>query len=360
MARLGGDEFAVLIEGIVDERDVLDVAQRIADALADPLQLQHHSVSVRASIGIAFGPLPGAPDVVLRHADLAMYRSKSAGHGAYVVFEQEMHTALAARTTMTEALRTAAANGELSLRYQPVLDLPRNRVVGLEALVRWDHPVLGTVSPATFVPLAEEVGQIGALGDWVLEEACAQLACWRAADCGFGDVNMAINLSSHQLRVPGLAAKVERLLAAHGLAAGSMVLEITETAILSDEAIVADQLRELRSMGVGIALDDFGTGYSSLSHLSLFPIDIVKIDRSFVDQVNTSPRHHALTNGIVRLARDLALDVVAEGIETADQRRVVEEMGCQYGQGYLLARPMAADEVPAAIAGFAGVLGAGR
>ena len=221
VARLGGDEFAVLIEDVVRDSDVLDVARRIADALAQPLQIHHHPLVTRASIGIAFGPSRGAPDVLLRHADLAMYRAKSEGLGGFVVFEQAMHTALTARISMTEALRTAVANDELSLVYQPVVDLHRRRLVGVEALVRWSHPTLGAVPPSTFVPLAEEVGLIGAVGSWVLERACEQLATWRAACRDFQDVNMAINLSSHQLRVPGLAAHLERLLTTHAIPPGA-------------------------------------------------------------------------------------------------------------------------------------------
>ena len=338
VARLGGDEFAVLVELVESVGSIESMADHLCGALAAPISVRGRMVAVRASIGIALGPHPSDdPQLLLRDADVAMYRAKSDRPGGHVVFDEPMRVAVNARAGLADDLRRAVVEGQLGLVYQPVVELSSLRTVGIEALLRWDHPTGGPIDPATFVPLAEELGLIFDLGDWVLDTACRDMAHLRTR--GLRDVNVALNVSSHQLHDGGFAERVRAKLAVHGVAPTDLVLEITETAALSEDAVVFEQLETLSDMGIPIALDDFGTGYSSLSHLSRLPISILKIDRLFVSRLQTSNRHAALTESVVALGRRLDLDVVAEGIEHADQLLALEAMGCPYGQGYLLGRP---------------------
>jgi len=355
VARLGGDEFAVLVEDIRTGRVAEQLAEHLCGALAAPFAVRGRTVAVRASIGIALGPHPSDdPQLLLRDADVAMYRAKSDRPGSFVVFDQPMRDAVTARASLADDLREAIEGRQLELAYQPVVALDSLRTVGIEALLRWRHPERGAIPPSTFVPLAEELGLVFELGDWVLDTACRQMS--ELLNRGVRDVNIAVNVSSHQLHDRGFAERVRRVLARHGVPPTGLVLEITETAALSDDAVVSEQLESLNRLGTPLALDDFGTGYSSLSHLSRLPISILKIDRLFVSRLQTSTRHAALTESVVALGRRLELDVVAEGIEHADQLVALEAMGCPYGQGYLLGRPgpaegLAAEALDGATAG---------
>ena len=344
VARLGGDEFAVLVEGVGSTDGIEAMADHLCGALAAPISVRGRMVAVRASIGIALGPHPSDdPQLLLRDADVAMYRAKADRPGSHVVFDQPMREAVTARAELADELRRAIEGRQLGLVYQPVVELSTLRTVGIEALLRWDHPTKGAIAPATFVPLAEELGLIFDLGDWVIDMACRDMA--RLQQRGVHDVNVALNVSSHQLHDSGFALRVQRLLAIHDVAPTDLVLEITETAALSDDAVVFEQLESLSEMGIPIALDDFGTGYSSLSHLSRLPISILKIDRHFVNRLQTSTRHAALTESVVALGRRLELDVVAEGIENTSQLLTLEAMGCPYGQGFLLGHPGSVEDV---------------
>jgi diguanylate cyclase (GGDEF)-like protein len=344
VARLGGDEFAVLVERVESTSRVEAMADHLCGALAAPISVRGRMVAVRASIGIALGPHPSDdPQLLLRDADVAMYRAKAIRAGSHVVFDEPMREAVTARAGLADDLRQAIEDRRLDLVYQPVVELGSLRTVGIEALLRWEHPTKGAIPPATFVPLAEELGLIFDLGDWVIDMACRDMA--RLNERGVRDVNIALNVSSHQLHDSGFAERVRGVLAGHGVQPTDLVLEITETAALSDDAVVFDQLESLSAMGIPIALDDFGTGYSSLSHLSRLPISILKIDRHFVSRLQTSARHAALTESVVALGRRLELDVVAEGIEHADQLLALESMGCPFGQGYLLGLPGPLDDV---------------
>jgi diguanylate cyclase (GGDEF)-like protein len=347
VARLGGDEFAVLVERVESTARVEAMADHLCDALAVPISVRGRLVSVRASIGIALGPHPSDdPQLLLRDADVAMYRAKSDRPGSHVVFDQPMRDAVTARAELADELRQAIGDRQLDLVYQPVVELETLRTVGVEALLRWEHPTKGDIAPATFVPLAEELGLIFELGDWVIDMACRDVV--RLQERGILDVNVALNVSSHQLHDSGFALRVRRLLATHGVSPTNLVLEITETAALSDDTVVFEQLEALNEMGIPIALDDFGTGYSSLSHLSRLPISILKIDRHFVSRLLTSARHAALTESIVALGRRLDLDVVAEGIEDTSQLLALEAVGCPYGQGFLLGRPGPLEDIEVA------------
>jgi len=349
VARLGGDEFAVLIEDV--DGDGATAAEHLAahlcDSLSESFCVRGRMVAVRTSIGIALGPHPSDdPQLLLRDADVALYRAKADRPGSFVVFDQPMRDAVSARAALADDLREAVDARRLGLVYQPVVTLGSLRPVGIEALLRWRHPERGLIPPPTFVPLAEELGLMFDLGDWVMDTACRQMAELQRR--GIADVNIAVNVSSHQLHDIGFAERVRTMLARHDVAPTSLVLEITETAALSDDAVVFEQLDSLSRLGTPIALDDFGTGYSSLSHLSRLPISILKIDRLFVSRLQTSTRHAALTESVVALGRRLRLDVVAEGVEHADQLLALEAMGCPYGQGYLLGRPGPAEAVTAA------------
>jgi len=347
VARLGGDEFAVLVEGIDGAMAAERLAAHLCGALGAPFSVRGRMVAVRSSIGIALGPHPSDdPQLLLRDADVAMYRAKADRPGGFVVFDEPMRDAVTARAALADDLRQAIRGRELELAYQPVVDLATLRTKGIEALVRWRHPERGEISPSQFVPLAEELGLVFEMGDWVLDTACGQMAALRRR--GVHDVNIAVNVSSHQLHDSGFAGRVRAVLAAHRVLPTDLVLEITETAALSDDAVVFEQLAALSELGIPIALDDFGTGYSSLSHLIRLPISILKIDRLFVGQLQTSARHAALTESVVQLGRRLDLDVVAEGIERADQLVALEAMGCPFGQGYLFGRPGPAEEIEAA------------
>jgi diguanylate cyclase (GGDEF)-like protein/PAS domain S-box-containing protein len=342
VARVGGDEFAVLIEDPAERAGPGRIAERILDRLREPFQLAGTEVALRASAGIASARTTEEPDELLRNADIAMYQAKSQGKGRIVQYSRSMRDATLGRLQLKADLQRGLEREELSLVYQPIVDLRSGTAVGLEALLRWTHPRLGPIGPTGFVPLAEESGAIIPIGKWVLREAVERARGWQVA---LGrDVQISVNLSARQLADPHLAEQVAASLAGAGLAPTSLVLEITEGALVDDVDLAVATMASLRTLGVGLAIDDFGTGYSSLNYLRQLPVDTIKIDRSFVVELGRSEDQRALLRSIVGLARSLRLETIAEGIETASQVEELRALGVRLGQGYYFARPLPADQ----------------
>ena len=311
-------------------------------------EVEGKEVYIGATVGIAHAAGAAlAPDELLRNADLAMYRAKKAGGNRVATYEGSMRTALLARIELEADLRHALERGELSLAYQPVVELRTGRPVGVEALARWTHPVRGPIPPLTFIPVAEEIGLIGAIGRWVLREACRQLAAWRLLA---PELVLNVNLSALQLRDERLAGDVEQALLGYGLPGSALTLEITESMLLSGDEGTAARLRRLKALGLSIAVDDFGTGYSSLSYLKQFPVDALKIDKTFVDAVASSTEDSALARTIVELGRGMRLDTIAEGIENGEQLEQLRLLDCQLGQGYHFSHPLDGAELTAYLA----------
>jgi diguanylate cyclase (GGDEF)-like protein len=342
-ARFGGDEFALLLEDDGNGLQPEVVAERIIASMRRPFGLEGKEVFIGATVGIAIadGDALG-PDELLRNADLAMYRAKKEGGGRAATFESAMRTALLARIELEADLRHAVAGGGLSIAYQPVVELRTGRTVAIEALARWQHPTRGPIPPLTFIPLAEEIGVIGELGRWVLVEGCRQLAAWRTFA---PDLVLNVNLSAQQLRDDGLPADVECALRINGLPGTALTLEITESMLLSGDEDAAARLARLKALGLSIAVDDFGTGYSSLSYLQQFPVDALKIDKSFIDSVAASPQDSALARTIVELGRGMRLETIAEGIESVEQLERLQQLRCELGQGYHFSRPLGGAEL---------------
>jgi len=345
VARLGGDEFAVLIDNAQSGDDVLVVAGRIVEALRQPIQLGAAEVCVGGSVGVARAEPGDDAAALLRNADTAMYRAKEAGRGRFAVFETGMHSDAMERLELEGGLRHAAARGELRLRYQPIVELESERLAGVEALLRWEHPERGLLSPATFLGVAEETGLIVALGRWVLGEACRQGAAWDAAIREAGGAppafTVTVNVSGRQLHDATFVADVADALAESGFPPARLLLEITETIwVEEDEATVA-RLRALKLLGLRLAIDDFGTGYASLGYLQRFPIDVIKIDKRFVDGVaRDRGSDAAFARAIIGLGAMLALPTVAEGIARPAQQERLQALGCRLGQGFLFAEPL--------------------
>lgn len=341
VARLGGDEFAILLHEPRDADSALRVVDKLLDSLRRPVALGSHALTVRASVGIAFYPEHGdSADQLMRHADLAMYQAKQDASVGYCVYEPRLDLAAQSRLTLEQDLREALPRGQLALHYQPQINLARGTLTGAEALLRWMHPQQGLVSPARFIPLAEETGLILAIGEWVLMQAARQLARWRAA--GLDVPRMSVNVSPLQLTAD-LLRQVERALDDTGLAPSDLELEITETAITADGPLVLDLLSRLRALGVGVAVDDFGVGFSSLAMLRRLPVSTLKIDRCFVNEIARNSQDATITRAIVDLAQGLDLRVVAEGVERTDQSLILGSLGCQEAQGYLFSPPLEAD-----------------
>jgi diguanylate cyclase (GGDEF)-like protein/PAS domain S-box-containing protein len=352
VARVGGDEFAVLIEDVPDGPTPGRLAERVLDQLRQPFQLASSEVTIRASAGIASARTTDEPDELLRNADIAMYQAKSQGKGRIVRYKRSMRDATLGRLQLKADLLLGLERGEFGIVYQPIVDLRTGGALGVEALLRWSHPRLGPIAPAGFVHLAEESGAIVPIGRWVLREATRRAREWQLA---LGrSVRMSVNLSARQLADPHLVDYVSASLAAAGLPAGSLVLEITEGALVDDVDGAVATLNELRRLGVRLAIDDFGTGYSSLNYLRQLPVDIIKIDRSFVIELGRSDAQRALLRSIVGLARTLRLESVAEGIETPGQVDELRALGVRVGQGFFFARPLPADQAITFLARFMG------
>jgi diguanylate cyclase (GGDEF)-like protein len=350
-ARLGGDEFAVLLEQTRGDAAGLGAAERIRDALQAPFRIAGQDLFVTASIGVAHGSAADlSADDLLEQADLAMYRAKKAGARRAMVFEPQMHAEARARLELQGDLQRALANSEFHLQFQPLIALGQDRPIGIEALARWRHPQRGPISPAAFIPVAEETGLIVELGHWVLVESCRQLAAWRAEV--LPDLELSLNVSGRQLLDGQLALDVAAILAETGLPARALTLELTETVLMDDPGNILLRLSELKELGVQLAIDDFGTGYSSLSYLRRFPVDKLKIDKSFIDNIETVEEDLAIVRTVVDLARILQLQTTAEGIETPQQRDLLTAAGCEVGQGYLFARPLDAEALPGFLGGY--------
>ncbi|MHB1224800.1 MAG: putative bifunctional diguanylate cyclase/phosphodiesterase [Gemmatimonadaceae bacterium] len=358
VARLGGDEFAILLENVTDVPDMLAVAERVTGAMRLPCPLSGREVLVGLSMGIARAGEDDGPDDLLRNADVAMYISKNQGKGRHQLFRPEMHEQAMERLELEADMRKTIGGPDFGLRFQPIVELRTGRIAGVEALARWTHPVRGQIPPSTFVPLAEDTGLIVPLGYWVLREACRHAADWQAeASAGAPRLSMTINLSGRQLHEDGLVDEVRSALGLSGLAPASLVLEVTESVMMQDTEVTLGRLHELKELGVQLAIDDFGTGYSSLAYLQRFPIDIMKIDRAFVNGVARSAGDLELVRSILSLADSLGLYTVAEGIEDDAQRAALLRLGCQLGQGFLFARPLVAAEVGPLLRRGTGVAG---
>ena len=339
VARVGGDEFAALIEGIADAAAAEEIAGDVLAAIAEPFQLGEAAISGSASVGLATTADASDAHELLRQADLALRLAKGAGKGRWRRYQAALHTAVLQRIEMRVALEQAVADLNFTVAYQPIVGVADGATVGFEALVRWQHPTLGLVSPDEFIDVAEETGLIEPIGDWVLQQAIATATTWP------GTPYVSVNVSARQFRVPCFVDKVRKALADAGLPPERLMLEITERLLLRDDEQVWLDLTGLREMGVRIAIDDFGTGFSSLSYLQQVPIDVLKIDKTFTATVSSSARQQAIVDGIVRLAQTLNLEVVAEGIETEADRDLLRVIHCPYGQGYLFSQPLAPDEV---------------
>ena len=348
IARMGGDEFAILVEDPTDGETPVDVARRLLTQLEPPFVHGGKELFVRASIGIATTrSRDHTADEVLRNADVAMYTAKSNGKNRLEVFEPGMHTAALTRLALKGDLERALERGEFTLVYQPIVRLGGGRLSGVEALLRWQHRDRGTVEPAEFIPVAEETGLILPLGRWVLERACAQAAAWNAISSS--PMTMSVNVSGRQLQQPAFTAEVAQVLASTGLSPELLTLELTESVLMQDAEAAIAMLVDLKSLGVRLAIDDFGTGYSSLNYLRRFPIDELKIDRSFVASLDDGPTQSAVVLSILRLSETLHLETVAEGIEEPSQLAVLRDLGADLGQGYLFARPLDVGAVTALI-----------
>lgn len=344
VSRIGGDEFVVLITQMDYAVEAGKVAQRIIDVISKPFMIAEQEIYVGISIGIALFPADtdNAEDL-LRHADIAMFHAKAAGKNNFQFYSRAMN-AVATNTLSLEArLHRAMERDELFLVYQPKIDLRSGRTLGVEALLRWKHPEEGMIPPDVFIPVAEEVGMINAIGEWVLRNACQQVRAWeRTIAC---DLIVAVNISSHQLANQHFSATVQKIIKETGLSPGHLEFEMTETAVMRMESNVDQAFRMIRDLGITISLDDFGTGYSSLSHLRRFPINFLKIDRSFVDEALTNVDDRAIVSAIIGMAQNLGLQVVAEGVETQEQADFLREKGCDFAQGYFFGRPMSAENI---------------
>jgi diguanylate cyclase (GGDEF)-like protein/PAS domain S-box-containing protein len=341
VSRLGGDEFAVLLEDIDDPAEAIHTAERIANALGRPFTLAGRETFVSVSIGIAVRS-GEEEDVgeILRNADIAMYMAKERGKGRHAVFDASMHAEVLRRLELEADLRRAIEHEELFLEYQPIVALADDRIIGVEALVRWRHPSRGVLAPLEFIGAAERTGTIVPLGRWVLREACLEARTWQDAAAGGSPLTMNVNVSARQLQDPGFVDDVRAALSDAGLPPASLTLEITETAVMNEGDVMVQRLGELSALGIRLAVDDFGTGYSSLSYLRRFPVHVLKIAKPFVDDMASDPDVMALAKGIVELGRTLRLQVIAEGVETPDQVERLRSIHCDMGQGFSFARPM--------------------
>jgi diguanylate cyclase (GGDEF)-like protein len=340
IARMGGDEFVIVQAEISDPADATSLAQDVIKELSEPYDIDGHQAVIGVSIGISVGPGDGSsPDKLLRNADLALYRAKSDGRGTFRFFEPVMDLQMQTRRIVEQDLRKALPAGEFELHYQPVVNLASNEISGFEALIRWNHPTKGMISPADFIPLAEEIGFIVPMGEWVIRQACATAARWP------DNLHVAVNISAIQFRSPGLMQVIVGALAASGLAPTRLEIEITETVLLHNKEATLAVLHQLRALGIRIAMDDFGTGYSSLTYLQSFPFDKIKIDRSFVKDITENSSSLNIVRAVAALANGMGMTATAEGVETAEQLDSIASEGCTEMQGFLFSRPLPAAEI---------------
>ena len=340
LARFGGDEFAILLSGMSDATDAVRVAQRISEELSQPFVLDKNSAFATSSIGIALSSSGyDRPEDILRDADTAMYRAKENGKARYEVFDHGMHARAVSRLQLESDLRQAVEQKEFCIHYQPIVSLQTGRLAGFEALVRWNHPRRGLVSPANFIPVAEETGLIVPIGEWVLQEACRHIRECQETHPAHRALSLSVNLSARQVAQPDLLDRIKDALETSKLNPHCLKLEITESVVMENAEAAALMFKQLRSLGVQLSIDDFGTGYSSLSYLHRFPLNYLKIDRSFVSRLTTD-NDNAIVRTISTLARNLGMEVIAEGIETEEQYQQLKILGCEYGQGFLFSHPV--------------------
>jgi diguanylate cyclase (GGDEF)-like protein/PAS domain S-box-containing protein len=352
VARFGGDEFAVLLEQLDSPTEAIGIVNRVKVALRRPIMLEGRVLTVSSSVGVAFSSPDDDVDTLLRNADVAMYEAKEAGKARHAVFEPAMYAAIVQRLQLEADLRLAAGQPSrhgMHLVFQPIVELTSGRVSGLETLLRWNHTTRGNIPPAVFVPIAEQTGAIVSLGAWILEQACLQWMQWHSAREQVSSFapppTIGINISGRQLAEDDFVARVDDILRRTGTPPSAVTLEITESVVMRKTEESLEKLRQLKALGVSLAIDDFGTGYSSLSYLQKFPVDILKIDRAFVEGVQLGGSDTALARTIIALGHTLGLRTVAEGIEQESQRRQLEALGCKLGQGYLFAEPSSAETV---------------
>jgi diguanylate cyclase (GGDEF)-like protein len=348
VARLGGDEFAILLNRLSDYNDSMRVAEQVQNELMRPFNLNGHEVYTTTSIGITLSTLGYEhPENVLRDADTAMYRAKENGKARYEIFDTVMHARAVALLKLENDLRRAIEREELRVYYQPIIALESEKVSGFEALVRWQHPERGLISPAEFIPVAEETGLILEIGQWVLHEACLQMREWQAQSPHNRPLTISVNLSSKQFTQPDLTERIKQTLQETGLDPRCLKLEITESVVMKSAEVASSMLMQLRALGVQLSIDDFGTGYSSLSYLHRFPVNTLKIDRSFIGRMRADGENSEIVRTIVTLASNLGMEVVAEGVETAYQLSQLRALKCDYGQGYLFSRPLSKEAAEA-------------
>jgi diguanylate cyclase (GGDEF)-like protein len=340
IARMGGDEFVIVQAPITDISQAAELAQSVVDGISEPVRIDSHQAVVGVSIGIAISPNDGAtPDKLLRNADLALYRAKADGRCTFRFFEPSMDEQMQSRRTMEQDLRKALPSGQFELHYQPVVNLNSGEISGFEALVRWNHPERGMIPPSAFIPLAEEIGFIVPLGEWIMRQACSTASSWPE------NLRVAVNISAAQFRNAGLPQIIVGALAGSGLDPARLEIEITETVLLQDKAATLGVLHQLRALGIRIAMDDFGTGYSSLTYLQSFPFDKIKIDRSFVKDITENAGSLNIVRAVAALAQGMGMVATAEGVETSEQLERVRAEGCAEMQGYLFSRPLPAADI---------------
>ena len=346
VARLGGDEFAVLLDGIPDQNEAARMGQRIQEKLQSPFNLSGHEVFTTTSIGIALSSTGyDHPENMLRDADTAMYRAKAKGKACYEIFDKGMHTHAVYLLQMENDLRRAIEREELRVHYQPIVSLDSGQLAGFEALVRWQHPERGFINPSDFIPLAEDTGLIVPLGLWVLRRACEQLGQWQWQSAANRSLFMSVNLSGKQVARPKLVSEIRQVLEETRIDPKYLKLEITESAVMENAETAVQLLRRLKALGVQLSIDDFGTGYSSLGYLHRFPVNTLKIDRSFVGRIGEAAENIEIVRTIISLAENMGMEVVAEGVETLSQLAQLRKLNCRYGQGYLFSRPVDAESV---------------
>lgn len=346
VARLGGDEFTILLTEIESMQNAAKVANRILNIVSQPFKLDNHEVYITASIGIALYPSDGTDtDSLLKNADTAMYHAKEHGKNNFQFYKHSMNASALERLTMENDMRRAIDREEFVLYYQPRVDIRSGKISGLEALVRWEHPQKGLVSPMEFIPLAEETGLIVPIGEWVLKAACRQNQEWQKAGLLHMPLTISVNISGHQFRQENLIKIIEKVLGDYELGPGCLEIEITESVVMKNADTTVSMMNELKNMGVRLSMDDFGTGYSSFSYLKRFPLDNIKVDRSFINDITEKNEDKAIVRAIIAMAHNLQLTVIAEGVETGQQLALLKEMGCDEMQGYLFSRPLTSDGI---------------